>query len=461
MIFSKIFFYEARGFVMLMVVFLIGLVLLMLMIIKFKINPFLALLITSVVLGVGAGLPLKEVAGGMASGFGGTMTGIGIVIALGIVLGELLYETGGAEEIANLVLRVIGVKRSPIALCLTGVIVAIPVFFDAAFIILVSLAKQLSKKTGIPLVRFVTALGVGLIVGHCVIIPTPGPMAVAGTVGASLGAFVFYSIIVAVPAAMAGGVIYSKMTAKSIFPDEVGHEIENVSFDAAHTEGNCPGGLAVSLILLPIAMILVGTIASVMLPADSPLAAACAFIGDKNIALLIGVIVAMLALKKYLKRSFEEVMAEAGSQSGMVLLITGAGGSFGAIINATGIGAYIVNTMQNFNVPLLILAFALSQILRAAQGSATVALVTTAAIVSPSISAMGASPVLVGLAICCGAVGLSLPNDSGFWVVNRFSGFTFSQTMKTWTIGGFVAGFTGLIVVLILSMFQSVLPGLL
>ena len=154
------------------------------------------------------------------------------------------------------------------------------------------------------------------------------------------------------------------------------------------------------------------------------------------------------------------MITDAGSQAGMVLLITGAGGSFGAIINATGIGDYIVNTMQDFNVPLIILGFVLCQILRAAQGSATVALVTTAAIVAPSITAVGASPVLVGLAICCGAVGLSLPNDSGFWVVNRFSGFTFPQTMKAWTLGGFVAGLTGLVIVLILSMFQSMLPGL-
>ena len=116
--------------------------------------------------------------------------------------------------------------------------------------------------------------------------------------------------------------------------------------------------------------------------------------------------------------------------------------------------------MQNFNVPLILLAFILSQILRAAQGSATVALVTTSAILAPSITAMGASPVLVGLAICCGSIGLSLPNDSGFWVINRFSGFSFSQTMKGWTIGGFVAGLTGLAIVLILSLFQNVLPGL-
>ena len=445
---------------MLMAVFLSGIVLLMLMIIKFKVNPFLALLFTAIMIGFGAGLPVSKMVSSISSGFGGTMGVIGIVIALGIILGQLLYETGGTEEIASLALKKIGVKNSPLALAITGVIVAIPVYFDAAFVILVNLAKQLSEKTGIPLVRYVTALGVGLIIGHCVIIPTPGPMAVADAVHAPMGSFVLYSLCVAIPAALVGGVLYSKITAPIFFPEQCGHEKDEVQFDVEQSSKRCPGTLAVGLILLPIVLILMGTIAGALIDKESTLGAICAFIGDKNVALIIGVVVALFALKKYFARPSEEMITDAGSQAGMVLLITGAGGSFGSIINATGIGDYIVSTMQDFNVPLIILGFVLCQILRAAQGSATVALVTTAAIVSPSIEAVGASPVLVGLAICCGAVGLSLPNDSGFWVVNRFSGFTFPQTMKAWTLGGFIAGLTGLAVVLILSMFQNVLPGL-
>lgn len=447
---------------MLMVIFLGGIILLMLMIIKFKINPFLALLFTSLVIGLGAGLPVPKILSSISSGFGGTLGGIGIVIALGIILGELLYETGGTEAIASLALRKIGVKNSPLAMALTGVIVAIPVYFDAAFVILVNLARQLSENTGIPLVRFVTALGVGLIIGHCVIIPTPGPMAVAGAVSAPLGSFVLYSIIAAVPAALVGGVIYSKLTAKRFFPEQCVREIgvADVSVDDGKAGERCPGSLAVGLILFPIMLILIGTIAGALLEKGSTLASVCAFLGDKNVALFIGVLTALVALRKYFKAPAEEMITAAASQAGMVLLITGAGGSFGSIINATGIGDYIVATMQDFNVPLILLGFILSQILRAAQGSATVALVTTSAILAPSIAAVGASPVLVGLAICFGGVGLSLPNDSGFWVVNRFSGFTFPQTLKAWTVGGFIAGLTGLAVLLVLSMFQSVLPGL-
>lgn len=445
---------------MLMIVFILGIVLLMFLIIKFKVNPFLALLFAALVMGFGARLSLSEISSSLSSGFGSTMTGIGIVIALGIILGQLLYETGGTEEIASLALKKIGVKRSPIALCITGVIVAIPVFFDAAFVILIGLAKKLSEKTNIPLARYVTALAVGLIIGHCVIIPTPGPMAVAGTVAAPLGSFIFYSLLVAVPAALIGGTLYSRLTVKRFFPEQCGREHTDVSYDTESTENRCPGTLALGLILLPILLILTGTIVSALISSESTLAPLFRFIGDKNIALFIGVIVAIFALRKYFSRPLAEIITDAGAQCGMILLITGAGGSFGAIINATGIGDYIVATMQNFNVPLILLAFILSQVLRAAQGSATVALVTTSAILAPSISAMGASPVLVGLAICCGSVGLSLPNDSGFWVVNRFSGFSFSQTIKAWSIGGFVAGVSGLLICIFLSLFQNILPGL-
>ncbi|MCQ4725454.1 GntP family permease [Anaerotignum faecicola] len=448
---------------MLLAIFLVGIALLMLLIIKFKVNPFIALLLVSIVIGLGGGIPVAQIPTDIAKGFGSTMTSIGIVIALGILLGQLLYETGGTEEIASLVLEKIGVKNSPLAMNLTGVIVAIPVYFDAAFVILVSIAKQLSKQTGINFARFVTALGVGLIVAHCLVIPTPGPMAVAGTVGASMGPFVFYSLVVAVPASLIGGVLYSKLTVDKFFPN--GFEIKEDSEAAAKAEasnGPKPSGqLAIGLILLPILLILLGTVAGAVIGDKSPAVTAFfTFIGDKNIALFIGVLVAVFALKKYLKRPLEDVLTEGAAQAGMVFLITGAGGSFGQIINSTGIGEYLVNVMGNFNIPLILLAFLLSQILRAAQGSATVALVTTASIVAPTIAAVGASPVLVGLATCCGSVGLSLPNDSGFWVINRFSGFSFAETFKTWTIGGLVAGLSGFVVVLILSLFAGVLPGL-
>lgn len=216
------------------------------------------------------------------------------------------------------------------------------------------------------------------------------------------------------------------------------------------------GGLAIFLVLFPILLILSGTVMAMFLPKGSPLFSFFAFVGDKNIALFIGLLLAILLLRKYFARPLEEAITEAGK----VFLITGAGGSLGAIINATGIGKYLVTTMQSWHISVLVLAFVLSQILRAAQGSTTVALVTTSAILSPVAVQMGASPILVGLAICCGGIGLSLPNDSGFWVVSRFSGLKLNDTVKAWTVSGSIAGVTGFAVVLALSMFTGVLPGL-
>ena len=242
--------------------------------------------------------------------------------------------------------------------------------------------------------------------------------------------------------------------------DDVDEETEITS------DKNLPsGGLGIFLIFLPIVIILLGTIMTMFLEEGTMAYIFFAFLGDKNMALLIGVLVAFFALKKYIKESFNEIVTDATTQSGAILAITGAGGAFGAIINATGIGDKLVAGMtgltEGAGIAMIIAAFVISQVLRAAQGSTTVALVTTSAIFSPIVAGMaGASPVLVGLAICAGGVGLSLPNDSGFWVVNRFSKFDVKQTMKVWTVGGTISGVTALVIVIVLSLFSSVLPGL-
>jgi len=197
-----------------------------------------------------------------------------------------------------------------------------------------------------------------------------------------------------------------------------------------------------------------------------------AFIGNKNIALMAGAIIAFLTLRKYLTHNLEEVITDSAKDSGIIFLITGAGGAFGAIINATGIGTKIVDVIEGSgmtgataSVVLILVAWFISQILRAAQGSTTVALITTSAILAPLVIQLNAtanvvSPVLVGLAICAGGIGISLPNDSGFWVVNRFSKFTVKDTFAAWTIPGTISGVISLIVVLILSLMQSFLPGM-
>lgn len=450
--------------------FFVALIFVLVTIIRFKQHPFIALLIGGILMGLLSGMSLTDIANAMADGFGGTMSGIGIIIVLGVALGHMLHITGATEQIAALMIKKTGQEKAPLAITLTGLIVSIPVFFDAAFVILVELVRSISRKAKIPFGTLVTGLAVGLITAHAIIIPTPGPVVVADTMGVNLGWFLLYSIIVALPAVLIGGVVYGKRLGRSPdFADNFG-EIEGKEsakeWDYKESTDKPSGALGIRLIFLPIVIILLGTIVTMFLEEGTFAYDFFNFIGNKNIALLIGVIVAYLRLKKYMKSGFSEAITQAATQAGVILAITGAGGAFGKIINSTGIGDELVNSLtgltQGAGIGVIIAAFLISQILRAAQGSTTVALVTTSAMFAPLMTSLpGVSPILVGLAICAGGVGVSLPNDSGFWVVNRFTGFTTKQTLKVWTLGGTISGVTSLLVILVLSFFINALPGLL
>ena len=445
---------------LLLVVFVIALAILLISIIKFKANPFLALFGTAILTGFLVRMPIDKIGSTISADFGGTLGGIGIIIGLGIILGRLLAEANATDQIADTMLAKVGEKRSPLALALSGYLISIPVFQDAAFVILMPLAKKLSKITGTSLLTMITALGVGTIVTHALVIPTPGPVAVAGNMGVDFGIFLIYAAIVALPAVLVGGVFYAKTMANR--PATINPEAE-AAFEASHADssGKRPSAsLSFGLLLFPIILILVGSIMSFMLPKESAAAGFFRFIGDKNLAVFLGVILAGFKLKPYIKAKFNDIIIEAAASAGMIFLITGAGGGFGRVITESGIGKYMVDTMSVWSISPIILAFILSQILRTGQGSTTVALITTSAILGPVAMQMGASPVLVGLAACAGGIGLSMPNDSGFWVVSRFGGISVQDTLRTWTAGGTIAGVTALGMILLLSAFSGFLPGL-
>jgi len=445
---------------LLLVVFVIALGILLFSIIKLKANPFLALFGTAVITGFMVRMPIAKIGSTITAGFGGTLGGIGIIIGLGIILGRLLAEANATDQIAETMLSKVGEKRSPLALAMSGYLISIPVFQDAAFVILMPLARKLSKVTGISLLTMITALGVGTIVTHSLVIPTPGPVAVAGNMGVDFGIFLLYAAIVALPAVLVGGVLYAntlKNRPATINPDA------EAAFEAAHAaaSGTRPSpALSFGLLLFPILLILVGSIMSFILPKDSSAVGFFQFIGDKNVAVFLGVILAGYKLKPFIKAKFNDVVIEAAGSAGMIFLITGAGGGFGKVITESGIGKYMVDSMSVWSISPIILAFILSQILRTGQGSTTVALITTSAILGPLGAQLGASPVLVGLAACAGGIGLSMPNDSGFWVVSRFGGISVQDTLRTWTAGGTIAGLTALGAILILNMFSGILPGL-
>ncbi|PTM59374.1 GntP family permease [Desmospora activa] len=442
---------------MLIVIFLLSLAVLFFLILKLKLEPFLALIGVAFATALVIGIPVKEAPAIVTTGFGNTLAGVGILIGLGVIFGQFLAASGAIEKIAQAVLKVFGIQKSPAGLALTGSAVSIPVFFDAAFVILSGLIKSLSKKTGISIVSFVTALGVGLIVSHSMIAPTPGPLVVAENTKADLGLFILYGLICAIPATLIGGYVYGLFIGKRI---QHHGEIEETEPTASATaKKEISTSLSFIMLALPILLILTNTVSQLLLP-DTAIATFFGFIGEKNIALFISVIAAMIVLSPYISAPKKALYSEAMSSAGIIILITGAGGAFGAVINQSGIGDHLIATMQSWSIPALLLAFIFSQILRASLGSATVALVTTSSIMGPLAHDLGVSPILLGLAICAGGVGLSLPNDSGFWVVNKFGKLTISQTLKAWTVGGFLAGMSALVMVYILSLFTGILPGI-
>ncbi|WP_213422478.1 GntP family permease [Bhargavaea massiliensis] len=443
---------------LLIVIFLLSLAALFFMILKLKVDPFISLIAVAFAAALALGFPLADIPGVVAGGFGNTLVGVGILIGLGVIFGNFLGASGAIEKIAGAVLKLFGVKRSAAGLSLTGVAVSIPVFFDAAFVILSGLVRSLSRRTGISIVTFVTALGIGLIVSHSMIAPTPGPMVVAENTGSDLGLFIVYGLICAIPAALVGGFLYGSFIGKRI-PGTVVEE-ELVQEEAVAYKKEISTRLSFFMLALPIVLILLNTITQIWLEEGSTLSSILGFIGDKNVALFISVLVAIIVLKPYINVSYKNLYDEAIESAGMIILVTGAGGAFGAVINQSGIGDHLIETMQGWSIPVLVLAFIFAQILRASLGSATVALVTTSSIMGPMAAELGASPILLGLAICAGAIGLSLPNDSGFWVVNKFGGLTIPQTIQAWSLGGFIAGLTALTMVYILSLFSGILPGL-
>lgn len=439
----------------LLLVFGLSIALLLVSIIRFGLNPFLALLGVGLLTGLLCGQPPDVVAKQLSTGFGQTLGGIGIVIGLGIVFGTLLADAGATEQIAALLLRNVGKRNAPLAVNLTGYFAAIPVFFDAAFVIFMPLLRELARDTRRPLVHYVTALSIGLIATHCLVIPTPGPLAVMGSLGLDAGAFTGLALLVALVAALTGGLLMGRYVGRIDVVNGVADEIPPTSnVVAAPLPDNLPsGGRSLAVLLFPIVLILIGSVTAPLLPADSWVKRVVSLLGDKNVAMLLGVVVAGVGLRAYRRNPFDALVTEGAGQAGLILLITGAGGAFGAVISGSGIGDQLVQSLSALRLSPALLGFALAALLRAAQGSATVALVTTSAILAPMLAPSSAQPLTVGLAICCGGMCGSFPNDSGFWVVSRFGGLTVAQTLRAWTLASSLGGLAGLLITLLIDQF--------
>ncbi len=440
---------------------------------RFRAHPFLVLLVAAWGVGLASGLPGAVVTAAVTEGFGGTIGHIGIVIAAGTIIGALLEKTGGAALMARCVLRWIGKARSLLAMSVTGLFVSIPVFCDSGFVVLAPLNRSLARESGASFASFTVALSMGLYVGHVFIPPTPGPLAAAGELGADIGLVMLLGLAVSAPViaatwffariagrriAIAGEKSAEQAPAQSA--DKLADKTDRAaSAEAAESIQLRSAWLAFLPILLPVALIAAQSIAS--LPerplGEGHLFALLRFVGNPNFALLLGVAAACAAVWHAGGRVHMAWISEALRTGGLIILITGAGGAFGKVLQATPVGDYLGELLglAGLGAFSLLVPFLLAASLKTALGSSTVAIVTAASIVFPLLPALGLAsglgPVLTTLAIGAGAMTVSHANDSYFWVVSQFSGMTVSQAYKLHTGGSAVAGAAGILSILALG----------
>ncbi len=417
-----------------------------------KIHPFLSLLITSLGVGLAMGLELSEFVRIVSEGFGNILAYIGLVIVLGSILGEMLEKSGGAEAIAQLILQTFGKKRPLLALNLLGAIVGIPVFCDTGFIILSRLSASIARAKGLSPQQLAVGLAAGLYTSHTLIPPTPGPVAAAGTLGASdyLGLVIILGTAVAIPVVMLTNWALSKMTVAAGEPMEIAN-YETVA-------SGLSAGRSVVPILLPIALIGIGTTVR-LTGASGPTAQLFNFLGNPVVALLVAVIVSYPILQIKSLKAFGEMSTAAVKAAGPVLIITGAGGAFGGVLKSSDMAYYLQQAMGAFeggDMLLLLVGFVLAAVLKTSQGSSTSAIVITSSMLSPVLFVMGVddpvSIALLVLAIGGGAMTVSHANDSYFWVVNQFGGLTVRGAYRSFTIITLFQGLVTLVSVVLLRL---------
>ncbi len=417
---------------------------------RYHFHPFLSLLLAAIVMGFVGGLSESEVTSTLMNGFGKTLGSIGIIIAFGTIIGAYLEKSGGAKTLANWALKLIGEKRSPLAMNITGFIVSIPVYCDSGFVILSSLNKAISKSAKIPLVVLGVSLAAGLYATHVFVPPTPGPLAAAAALEADLGLVIILGLIVAIPVSFAG-LFWAKYIGRKMKPKLVETELVK-----AKVEKLPKVSLSFTPFLVPIILIALKSISNYPTHpfGTGIIAEIMNFIGNPVIALFIGVFLAFKLKDGNKKETHFNWVSSGLREAGIIILITGAGGAFGAILRATGIGDIIGSSFSDLQIGLL-LPFLIAAVLKTAQGSSTVSIITTAAIVAPILASFGLDSILgralTVLAIGAGAMTISHLNDSFFWVVAQFSEMDTKTALKSQTVSTLLQGLTGIVIIMIIG----------
>ena len=439
---------------MLLVILAVAIVMIVLLISRFKVHAFLALLAASFFVGFAAGMNPIDVTKTIMKGFGGTVERIGIVIIAGTIIGVFLEQTGAALTMAETVLKWVGAKRPALAMSIIGYITSIPVFCDSGFVILSALNKSLSKKSGVSMAVMATALSTGLYATHTLVPPTPGPIAAANNLHADLGMVIFIGLIVAIPVTIAGYLWATKFASQYevIAETSVSYEELLEKFKTLPSAFS-----AFTPLVLPIVLIGLASVAN--FPGkpfgDGSLKLAINFIGEPMNALLLGFFSCFLLVPKLNEEVLSNWVGQGIKDAAAIIFITAAGGSLGALLAASKIADYLGASLAVFNLGIF-LPFVIAAALKTAQGSSTVSLITTSAIIYPMLGTLGlASPtgaVLATMAVGCGAMVVSHANDSYFWVVSQFSDLKVNLAYKCQTLGTLVQGLVGIGVVYVLRL---------
>jgi GntP family gluconate:H+ symporter len=440
-------------------VFIIGMAVLFTLCLKVKANAFISLLATALVMGLLSGMSGEATIKAITGGFAGTVRSIGIVIIFGIMVGNYLDAAKGTNRMAYDTIRLVGQKHASLAMAITGYIVSIPVFSDAAFVILSPLLKAIHKKSGIPLALLAVSLSAGLLATHVYVPPTPGPLAAAGLLGIDLGEAIIWGAFAAVFMTLFGWIfaeVYLRNKPESFytFRNEEEKLKETVEENSLENDTDLPGTMASLLpLVLPIVLILMKTTCTMLLPKGHYILHITNFIGDSNIALAIGTVVSILTLGNRLgQKQILKIMDKSLSDAGSIVFITAAGGALGAVLKQSHAGASLANIVINTGLPFILIPFVISGLLKVVQGSGTVAVITAATLCAPIASKLGLSPILIFMASGAGARSCCHVNDSFFWVYTNCMGFDMKTGLKTLSVSNIFMALGGLFATFLASL---------
>ena len=446
-----------------LVAFLIVFALLLLALIKFKVTPSVGLFSAAIIFGLLVGMPASDVLNTLPAGFGSMMKSIGLLIVFGSIFGDFLGRSGATEELAKGMVRLFGKKHDLLALNLVGFILSIPIYFGCAYIMTAPLVNALQKISKKSMKGYVIAIFTGLMLTHSCVAPTPGPLAVAGQIGANVGWFIIWGIVICLPASLIVGWLYANFVV-SKEEKKAQHEAMQELMDDKELlapDPNKPSALkAFLLVIFPIVLIVFASIFSLFVK-EGAVYNVVNFIGNSNIALFLAMVVTGFVLHKYMPgKTVMQYIDEFADRTGNILLIVGAGGCFASMLGATTMSTDLVAIMSATNMPVILLGFLLAFCIRAAVGSATAAMLTSIAIAGPVCLAAGMSPIVAGLSVCLGENAATFPTDVTFWFPSTYNGLNTKDCLMTTTVPCILSGVLGMIVLAVLNAFAGVLPGM-